>query len=161
MDLATFLETSATFADFTQPEIDVLNRSLRLDQCRQDFVFFHEGDKGNRMYILVQGQVQMSRRRTRSRGYQYRNLLQPGDIFGLQSLLDNQPRFSTCRAVTDVTVASLPRTAFNLLYHSHIGIAEHFQYIVARQLARELRVLDRQLIEALVSGDVDGLLAGA
>ncbi len=159
MNIDEFLETSPTFSDFTRAEIDVLSRALSVSTYPAGHVFYEEGRRGGKIYIVMDGEVRVSRRRARGQGYQYRNSLRAGDIFGLQSLIDNRGRYTTCQAVTDVTVATLPKTAFDVLYHAHIGIAEHFQYIVARQLTRELRELDRQLRDALTSGTIDGLLS--
>ena len=41
-----------------------------------------------------------------------------------------------------MTVASLPETAFELLYRSHLSLAEHFLFMVAHELVRELRQVD-------------------
>ncbi len=158
MDIEEFLETSPTFADFTPAEIEVLGKALTVETCPEDHVFYEEGTRGSTMYIVMDGEVRVSRKRAQGRGYRYRDTLHAGDIFGLQSLIDNRVRYTTCQAATPVTVASLPKTAFNLLYHAHIAIAEHFQYAVARQLTRELRALDRQLINALSTGDINELL---
>ncbi|MDH3637064.1 MAG: cyclic nucleotide-binding domain-containing protein [Gammaproteobacteria bacterium] len=157
MDIYEFLETSPTFADFTRTEIEVLGKALTVEIFPAGHVFYEEGARGNTMHIVIAGEVDVSRKRAQGRGYRYRNSLHSGDVFGLQSLIDNRGRYTTCQAATEVTVASLPKTAFNLLYHSHIAIAEHFQYVVARQLTRELRALDRQLMNALSSGDVNDL----
>ncbi|MDH3281441.1 MAG: cyclic nucleotide-binding domain-containing protein [Gammaproteobacteria bacterium] len=158
MHIDEFLEISPTFSDFTPAEIEVLGKALTVKTYPQGHLFYEEGTRGSTMYIVMEGDVRVSRKRPQGRGYRYRDTLHAGDIFGLQSLIDNRVRYTTCEADTRVTVASLPKTAFNLLYHSHIAIAEHFQYAVARQLTRELRALDRQLINALSSGDVDDLL---
>lgn len=158
MDLYEFLQTVPTFADFPQSDIEVLEKSLRADHYPKDHVFTSEGEKDSSMYLIMQGEVQLSRKRPHDRGFEYREVLKSGDMFGLRSLIDNQPRFSTCRAITEVTAASLPRSAFNLLYHSHVAIAEHFQFIVAKQLSRELRALDRALVKALTSGSLEDFL---
>ena len=153
-----FRDPTKTFADFQQSDIEVLEKALRVHDYPRDHVFGSEGEKDSSMYLIIRGEVQRSRKRPHARGFEYQEVLKSGDLFGLRSLIDNQPRFSTCRALTEVTAASLPRSAFNLLYHSHVGIAEHFQFIVARQLARELRALDRDLVRALTSGRVEDFL---
>ena len=158
MDLSEFLQTTKTFTDFRQSDIEVLEKALRVHDYPRDHVFGSEGEKDSSMYLIIRGEVQRSRKRPHARGFEYQEVLKSGDLFGLRSLIDNQPRFSSCRAITEVTAASLPRSAFNLLYHSHIGIAEHFQFIVAKQLARELRALDRDLVRALTSGRVEDFL---
>lgn len=161
MDLAEFLQTVSTFSDFTQGELDTLERVLRVDHFPPQHVFFREGEKGDTLYILMEGEVQMFRRHRAGRGIDELGTLGPGDLFGLQSLVDNQSRYATCRSTTPVTVASLPRTAFTLLYNTHFALAEHFQFIVARQLVRELRRLDQGLSASIRTGDAAPLLQAA
>jgi CRP/FNR family cyclic AMP-dependent transcriptional regulator len=153
MDLAEFLQTVPTFAEFNQAELDVLERALRVDRFPAGHVFFKEGQKGHSLYILMEGEVQVSRRHKIERGVDDLGVLKSGEVFGLQALIDDQPRYSTCRAATAVTVASLPKTAFNLLFNAHISLAEHFQYMVARQLVRELRRVDRGVAASAHAGD--------
>lgn len=157
MDLTEFLQTVPTFSGFTQAELDVLDRALRVDQVPAGHVFLKEGQKGHSLYILMEGEVHVSRKHKAGRGLDDLGVLKPGEVFGLQSLIDNHPRYSTCRAVTPVTTASLPKTAFNLLYNSHLSLAEHFQYIVARQLVRELRRLDEAVVNSMHEGDIGPL----
>ena len=157
MDLAQFLQTVSTFSDFTQAELETLERVLRVDQFPEGHVFFREGRKGDTLYILMEGEVRMSRKHRAGRGIDELGALKPGDLFGLQALVDHQGRYANCVAVTPVAVASLPRTAFNLLYNSHFSLAEHFQFIVARQLVRELRRLDQGIADSIRAGDVEPL----
>ena len=60
-----------------------------------------------------------------------------------------------------MTAASLPRPAFDMLYGLHFPLAEHFQYIVARQLVRELRRLDAAVAASLHGGDFGPLRQAA
>ena len=157
MDLTEFLQTDPTFADFSQAELSVLERSLRVDRFPADHVLLKEGHKDSNLFILVEGEIQVSRKRSSGRGIDDLGMLKAGDVFGLQSLIDDYPRYSTCRTTTAVTTASLPRTAFNLLYSSHLSLAEHFQYIVARQMVRQLRQLDQAVVQAIHQGEVGPL----
>ena len=157
MDLSEFLQTVPTFSDFSQTELDVLEHALRVDKFPVGHVFFKEGQKGHSLYILMEGEVHVSRKHKIGQGLDDLGALKTGDVFGLLSLIDDRPRYSTCRAVTPVTTASLPKTAFNLLFNSHLAIAEHFQYIVARQLVRELRRLDEAVVSSLMQGNMSPL----
>jgi len=157
MELSEFLQTVPTFADFSQAELDVLERALRVDHFPKGHVLLEEGKRGRALYILMEGEIAVTRRHVISRGVDELGVLKPGEMFGLQSLVDDLPRLSTCRAKTEVTVASLPHTAFGLLYSAHLAIAEQFQYLVARQLVRELRSYDDSLRTALRLGDTSAL----
>ena len=149
------------FSDFTQSELDVLERALSMERSPTGHIFFREGQKGHSLYILMEGEVQMSRRHRVGQGLDDLGVLKPTELFGLQSLIDDHPRYSTCRAITPVTTASLPKTAFNLLYNSHLSLAEHFQYLVACQLVRELRRLNKAVANSIHGGDIGSLRQAA
>jgi CRP-like cAMP-binding protein len=157
MDLSEFLRTSPAFEGFTQPDIEVLELALRVDRFPADHTLLSEGTKGNVLYILMEGEVRVTHKHASGRGVDELGVLVPGDVFGLQSLIDGRPRYSTCRTMTPAVAASLPGPAFELLYNQHTELAEHFQYLVARQLVRDLRRLDRGIVKAVHGGEVEPL----
>jgi CRP-like cAMP-binding protein len=73
------------------------------------------------------------------------NVLGPGEFFGLIALVDDAPRSANCIASGDVTVASLPESAFRLLFNTHAPVAFALQRALADQLARDFRNLDRRI----------------
>ena len=107
MDLPTILQTAPTFADFSQSELDVLERAMRVDDFPTGHVFVKEGGKDRNLYIVLDGQVQLLHKHAAGQGFDDLGVLTAGDLFGLQSLVYDQPRYSDCRAITPVTVASL------------------------------------------------------
>jgi cAMP-dependent protein kinase regulator len=161
VELYEFLQTTATFSELSERELAVLEKSLRVDRFPADHCLIREGEKGHTFYILMEGKVQVLRRRPSGHGIEVLETLGPGDVFGLMTLIDFQPRASSCRTLTPVTVASLPYSAFFLLYTSHQVLAEHFQYVLARQLVRDLRHVNEGLRAALSSGDFAPLYESA
>jgi len=161
MDLARFLQTVPTFSGLDQPELEVLERALRVDDFSTGHTFLEEGRKAHNLYIVMEGEVERFRKRKAGRGLDDLGVLKSGELFGLHSLVCDRRQFSTCRAITPVTVASLPETAFYLLYNAHVSISEHFQYIAARQLSQDLRRLDIGVMTSIRSGEVAPLYKAA
>lgn len=157
MDLVDFLRTVETFSEFSQSDLLVLERSLRVDKFPRGHTLLQEGKKGNAMYMLMEGEVEITRRHPVLPKIEKLGSIKAGEVFGLQSLLDDKPRISSCRAATAVTVASLPKVAFTLLYSSSLTLAERLQYIIARHLVHELRAFDESLKTAHEEGDIEGL----
>lgn len=157
MDLPEFLRTCSVFDGFTPSDIGVLEKAFRVDRFAANHVLLTEGKKGHVLYVLMDGQVKVTHTHRSGRGVDELGVLTTGDIFGLQSLIDNRPRYSTCRTLTPVVAASLPKPAFDLLYNQHTDLAEHFQYLVARQLVRDLRRLDRGIVASVHGGEVEPL----
>jgi len=71
-------------------------------------IIIRQGDMGDRMYIIVQGTVDVMNDNV------YLNTLERGGHFGEMSLLDNNPRCATVRASTDCNLLIIERNDF---YH--------------------------------------------
>lgn len=64
--------------------------------------------------------------------------LLPGEFFGLPSISTGKPAIAACAARGPVKVASLPFSAYLLLYQPDSEIGCRFQFVIATQLARDL-----------------------
>ena len=93
-------------------------------------------------------------------GYGYVERLKSGALFGLISLIDHGTRAATCKAQGPATVGTRPRAAFDLLCNANATLAQHFQFAIARQLAKDMRIYN-QALSALVASDDTALFYGA
>ena len=87
------------FSALDDEAADALRGSMSETKLRRGEVLFHEGDSGDRAYIVLDGKVKLGR--TSSDGRE--NLLAilgPGQMFGELSLFDPGPRSATVTAVT-------------------------------------------------------------
>jgi hypothetical protein len=100
---------------------------------------FREGDKGAEMYILESGNVEILR------GDAVLATLEPGDFFGEMAILEDQPRFATARAKTDLRVLKIERAAFADLLRANVEIAVR----IMRKLAARQRRTEQRVQEAL------------
>lgn len=71
--------------------------------------------------------------------------LGPGSYFGEMGLLDDNPRFATVRALTDVSVIEIDEAGFNVLVNSHPGLV----LSMVRRVLQSFRQLDSRTIESL------------
>jgi CRP/FNR family transcriptional regulator, cyclic AMP receptor protein len=100
------LRQAPLFSALDDEAATALRGSLSESKLRRGDVLFHEGDAGDRLYIVLDGKVKLGR--TSSDGRE--NLLAilgPGQMFGELSLFDPGPRSATVTAVTDASFASL------------------------------------------------------
>lgn len=97
---------------------------------------FHEGTPGAYMYVLLEGEVEVS-----IRGHTVL-LARPGDIIGEMSMIDAKSRSASARAVTDCRVAPLDKNQFLDMVQKTPSFSLH----VIRVLAERLRLMDRRLL---------------
>ncbi|MNT02221.1 Lipid A export ATP-binding/permease protein MsbA [compost metagenome] len=74
-------------------------------------VVFHEGDRGERFYLLVRGSVEVIRA-TPKGGVQALARLEDGDPFGEMALTTDAPRSATIRTLTPCEFVTLAREDF-------------------------------------------------
>jgi CRP/FNR family transcriptional regulator, cyclic AMP receptor protein len=92
-------------------------------------VIFAEGDKGDKMYVVRSGEVEIER------DGKVVEILSSGGIFGEMALIDGSPRAATARAKTACEVAPVTEKSFLFLVHE----TPFFAIAVMRALADRLR----------------------
>jgi putative peptide zinc metalloprotease protein len=97
-------------------ELDRLADRLLVTRYLPGDLIVRQGDRGDRFYIIVDGQVEVFREEA---GATTRlATLGPGEVFGEMALLNQAPRFATVRALTAVETYTLSETDFaELLRH--------------------------------------------
>lgn len=152
LDVVSFLQRIPDLTEFTEDEITVLARAMSVDAYPDDHKFIVEGERGDTLFLLLEGSVLITRRSEGQRCAEFIERLHVGAMFGLLSLIDSGPRAASCVAKGPVTIASLPRSAFNLLTNTNAGIGQHFQYLIALQLARDTRIFNQAIQAVMKTG---------
>ena len=160
MDLFERLQSSPEFADFPPDELMALSKSIVVKEYADGHEFIKEGEKGEALFLVLNGVVLVTRYSHQHGVAEYVERLSNGALFGLISLIDHGKRAASCRAEGPVTVGSLPRNAFDLLCNSNAALAQHFQFAIARQLAKDMRIYN-QALSKLISNDDKAAFYGA
>lgn len=147
MTLADILRRAPEFSTLPTNELDMLANAMVVRDYPDGFQFIKEGKPGDTFYIIIDGQVDVTRKT--AHGLAEINHLKQCQSFGMVSLIDHGKRTATCMANGPVKVASLPRSAFDLLYNANIPLANHFLQIVSRQLRNDMRNLSDQIRKAM------------
>jgi flavin-dependent dehydrogenase len=107
---------------------------------RDGEVVYYQGELGNCMYVVQQGEVEVLHRR----GDKEFSLavLGPGEFFGEMALFERDVRPATVRAVGDATVLTLEKG--NLLRQMHEEPSLAFSLI--EQMSKRLRTLEQALV---------------
>ena len=126
----------------------------RLDLPRGRSVF-HEGDLGDRLYLIGTGAVKLGRKSPDGRE-NLLSVLGPGEMFGELSLFDPGPRTATASAVSDTVLHELSHDELITWLERYPAVAKHLLGALARRLRRT-----NETLSDLVFADVPGRVAKA
>jgi len=101
-----------------------LSGHLTTEQFPADRVIIHQGDLGNRFYIIVRGTAAVERVDPEGATPRVLAVLQDGDFFGEIALLKDSPRTATVRALQPCLCVSLSRQTFRTLLGKHPQVHE-------------------------------------
>jgi CRP/FNR family transcriptional regulator, cyclic AMP receptor protein len=149
------LRHTVLFRGLDDEAAEALSASLTETKLRRGETLFHEGESGDRLYIVTDGKVKLGRSSADGR----ENLLAilgPGQMFGELSLFDPGPRSATVTAVTDCTMKSLSHTELISWLDGRPEVARG----LLAQLAGRLRRAN-DVVADLVFSDVPGRVAKA
>ncbi len=116
-------------------------------------ILFHEGDRGERLYIITDGKMKLGHTSTDGRE-SLLAVLGPGELLGELSLFDPGPRTATATALTDVSLMALAHVALRPWLTGRPEVAE----ALLGALAQRLRRTNEQMAD-LVFSDVPGRVA--
>jgi sulfate permease, SulP family len=108
-------------------------------------VICKEGEDADRMWILAKGSVSIRLRRPRPDEFLRVSSIGAGMLAGEMSLLDGGPRSATVVCDEEVEGYELTRAAFDQLTGQHPQIARKVFSYFTRELAKRVRVLNREL----------------
>lgn len=150
------LQDSPLLQDFTPAEADVLGEAMLRVRAQPGQVLIAENDPSDWMLLLLSGTVDVDKRRvdaeaTRGGAADTERLavLRPGAVLGEMSMLDGEPRYATCRALSEVEMAVLTRPAVARLITEHPAVGAKLLVKITQLLAQRLRNTSNQLLRLL------------
>ena len=145
-----WLEPFPGFRDFTSAELQSLLQAMTRLDLAKGRLLFPDGDAGDTCFILVRGLVDVSIKVRAQR--QLLGQLAPGSIFGEVSLINGEPRTTSCSIRRDAVLAELGREACERLLSSRGAVALKFLAVLNRGLIAALRSADRRLMQLNLEG---------
>jgi NADH dehydrogenase len=103
---------------------------LRREHFEADETIFHEGDRGDWLYIVLDGEVDVLQS-VPGRGQVPLRRLGRGECFGEIALVSDRPRSATVRCATPVNVLAVDREAFETLFSSLPPLRGFFEQLIA------------------------------
>jgi len=118
----------------------------RIPACSQ---IVEEGDKAEKLYVVLEGRVDVGKRGQAEGESQHLATLSAGDVFGEMAVLESAARSATVRAATDVVLASLSRKSFQELQAAERTPFNQMIFNLARNLSARLRHTSEITVVAL------------
>jgi CRP/FNR family cyclic AMP-dependent transcriptional regulator len=132
-----------------------LMESMTASRLERGDILFHEGDRGDRLYVIGEGKIKLGLTSNDGR----ENLLAilgPGEMFGELSLFDPGARTATATAVAETQLIALGHEDLDSFLSGRPAVATTMLAALARRLRRT-----NETLSDLVFTDVPGRVAKA
>lgn len=121
----------------------------------QHSVIFSEGERGNTMYVILDGEVEI-RKKTGKNAYKILVNLKAGDFFGEMAIIENKPRTATAVSKVSSTLITLDTDAF----YTMVEKSSDFAVKMIKTLSSRLRKADHLIEYILGSNDEKQVVSG-
>lgn len=146
------LQAMPLFGGINKETLTFLLERSRIVSVPQGQYFFREGDPGNALYILQEGEVAIIKS-WQGQNYVLRQL-KTGDAFGEMALIDLFPRSAAVRVTHNAKAIELTHDLLYDIYEKDLEQFTLIQMNVGRELSRRLRVADELLFKAKMGKSV-------
>jgi CRP-like cAMP-binding protein len=143
MDLALLRQT-AIFADLDDTELGKVADICREQRYQPGETVFKEGDPGNRLFLIAQGEVRISRQIPGS-GEEALAVLKTGACFGEMAVFDRSERSTDAISNGGCTLATISRSELEMLLDFEPDVAVKVLRSMVRLLALRLRATNDNL----------------
>jgi CRP/FNR family transcriptional regulator, cyclic AMP receptor protein len=150
------MAVSPLLGDFTPAEADLLGASMLRVRAAPGQLLIAEGEASDWMMMLLSGTVDVGKRKVGADSDDQEQgditrlaVIKEGAVIGEMSMLDGEPRYASCRALSQVEAAVLTRAAVARLIASHPTVGAKLLVKLTQLLAQRLRNTSNQLVKTL------------
>jgi CRP/FNR family transcriptional regulator, cyclic AMP receptor protein len=139
------------FKGLTPEALALIAHVAQEEEHRKNDVIFRHGDIGDKLYLILDGKVRISRE-VPGMGEEALAVLGPGSVFGEMSLLDDAPRSADARVHERCRLLTIAKDGFDDLLFLHKDLAYEVLWNVVRLLTGRLRETNDKLTFLSVTG---------
>jgi CRP-like cAMP-binding protein len=136
--VAQLLRNVAIFKDLDESELERVAEVCRLQEFVSGEHVFREGEAGNRLFLITEGAVRISRDVPGS-GEEALAVLKPGAVFGEMSVFDRSERSTDAIATGGAKCLTITRADFEMLLEFNRDLAYKILWSCVRVLSGRLR----------------------
>ncbi len=149
------LSRAPLFEALDEEASEALRANVSKTSIERGETLFSEGDDGDRLYVVLDGKIKLTRTAADGRE-NLLSVLGPSEMFGELSLFDPRPRTASAIAVTDVTMAGFGHDDLRPWLTGRPRVAMQLLGALAQRLRRT-----NDVMADLVFTDVPGRVAKA
>jgi len=143
-DLLAQLKGIQLFSGLKPQALELIARIAQEETHKKGTKIFRHGDPGDKLYLLLEGKVRISRE-VPGMGEEALAILGPGQMFGEMALLDESPRSADANVHENCRVLAVPRDGFDDLLFINKDLAYEVLWSIVRMLVTRLRETNDKL----------------
>jgi CRP/FNR family transcriptional regulator, cyclic AMP receptor protein len=156
----SLLRTIALFQLLDDEEAAALAEQLEHQQYLAGQLIIAAGDEGGKMYVVQSGKVELFVK-DKNNDYVCLGFVEAGELFGELSLLDNQKRSASAKAVENTSVFVVDRNDLLMLVKAHPAAALDMMGMLGKRIREadllvQDRVVARNVNEEMPAGESFG-----
>src|ERR1700712_3773064 len=136
----SLLKKISLFASLESADLAELATYLKRRSCKANHTIFWMEEKGDHLYIIESGKVQISYNDESGRENTLA-ALGPGAFFGELSLIDGGTHTATARTLSDTVLLTLDQSSFYLFLDKHPQLSHTLLYTLATRLRSSTSML--------------------
>ena len=165
-DNIELLRSSPILQDFTWEEADLLGKTMLRVRAQPGQKQNTENEASDKKMMLLSGTVDVRKRKVGAEadatdpGTAARlAVIKEGAVIGEMSMLDGEPRYASCRALSQVEAAVLSRASVSYLIEHYPTVGAKLLVKLTQLLAQRLRNTSSKLVKALQKLKADAISA--
>lgn len=152
--ITELLATFSFFDSLDEQDLSLISRHLHITEIEPGKVLFKEGDKGDCVYFVLDGEMDVlkeavSGRRTGLDRVMITTLVK-GKSIGEMSVIDRTPRSATVKARTKTTLVGLTLESFDFICEEHPRIGIKILKGISRLLSMNMRKTSSRLVDYML-----------
>ncbi len=152
--ITDLLATFSFFDSLNEQDLSLVSRHLKLQEIEPGKILFREGDKGDCVYFVIEGQLDVLKEATGNRKGGFDRImittLTKGKSIGEMSVIDRTPRSATVRASTKSVLVGLTLEGFDFICDEHPRIGIKILKGISRLLSMNMRKTSSRLADYML-----------
>jgi CRP/FNR family transcriptional regulator, cyclic AMP receptor protein len=132
------------FESLTEDELEEIEKICIRETHTKDTIIFFEGDPGNRCYVIIKGEVRISKF-IPNIGEEALAVLKPGEYFGEMALIDNFPRSAHAIANSNVELLAITKADMDKVLIADREMGYKLLWTFTRTLSKRLRETNEKI----------------